>query len=210
MGSANRSAAALTPIIASEANLVVISHPLWRVKSNVILSAHFGKGPKGEVPANIEKKAGCDTPSESMHTHRANARAKRKRRTPQSGIRLSIQTLTRNLFRQRVRTILDVDHLALLALAAFKVRLRAARVLRPQALALPAGARIVDAPVKILRIEAHRIGHPHDHPLAVDERVQGVGIVAGHDGNVLAKSERIVLVDPDIIRGFCGRARRAL
>src|SRR4051812_2934196 len=83
------------------------------------------------------------------------------------------------LLREWIGAILDVNDLAGLSLAAFKMRLRTARVLCPQSLTLPALLRVVDASVEILGKEAHRIRDAHHDPLAVDERVQRVGVVAG-------------------------------
>src|SRR6266446_7136321 len=103
-----------------------------------------------------------------------------------------------------------MDDLAGLALAAFKMRLGTAGILRPQAPSLPTGAHVVDAPVEILGEEAHRIRHADRDPFAADERVQRVGIVARGDGNVFAQAERVVLIDPDVIGRFGGCAGRAL
>src|SRR5258706_1182259 len=114
------------------------------------------------------------------------------------------------LFRQRIRTILHVDDLAGLSLAAFKMRLRTAGILRPQAPALPAGIHVVDASVEILGEEAHRIRNADRDPLAVHERIERIRIVARRNGNVLAQTERVVLVDPDVIGRFGARAGRAL
>src|SRR5882672_9728929 len=59
--------------------------------------------------------------------------------------------------RQRVGPDLEVHDLALLALAAFDMRRGTARIGRENALALPTGAGIVDAPVHVLREEAHGV-----------------------------------------------------
>ena len=72
-------------------------------------------------------------------------------------------------------------------------------LVRPQAAALPAGVRIVDAAIEALGIEAHRVGDAqHDH-LAVLERDKAVVEVGGGHRNVLAEPERVVLIDPGVV-----------
>src|SRR6266404_6184714 len=83
--------------------------------------------------------------------------------------------------RQRVRTNLELDHLGLGSLAGFAMERRAVSVGRPDAAALPARIRIVDAAVHPLGKEAERIRHPHVDPLAVNPGHQRlVGIARGH------------------------------
>src|SRR6185437_2705200 len=76
---------------------------------------------------------------------------------------------------------------------------RAVAARRPDAARLPAAIRIVDAAVHPLGVEAHRIGHAHHHPFAVDQRKQRVVLVAGRDRHVLAEAERVVLIDPGVV-----------
>src|SRR5215472_5417132 len=85
------------------------------------------------------------------------------------------------------------------ALAALLEPRRAVAARRPQSATLPAGARIVDAPVEALGVEAERIGDAqHDH-LAVLERDEAVVEIAGRHRHVLAEAERVVLVDPGVV-----------
>src|SRR6266566_1832885 len=63
------------------------------------------------------------------------------------------------LIGQRIGTDLEVHDLAGLALAAFDMSRRAFGIGREQALALPSGRRIVEAPVHALGVIAHRIGN---------------------------------------------------
>src|SRR5213594_1730993 len=70
--------------------------------------------------------------------------------------------------RQRIRPQLEFHHFAFLPLAALDVVRRAARIGRPHALALPAEARIIDAAIETLGVEAHWIGHAQGDELAVE------------------------------------------
>src|SRR6516162_3505860 len=70
---------------------------------------------------------------------------------------------------------------------------------RPQAPALPAGLRIVDARVETLGIEAEWVRHPQHHHLAVDERREAVVFICGRDRHVIAETNRIVLIDPGVV-----------
>src|SRR6195952_2016520 len=85
------------------------------------------------------------------------------------------------------------------ALAAFLEPGRAVAVRAPQATALPAAVRVVDAPIKALGIEAERIGNPDRDHLAVLQRHEAVTEIGGGHRYVLAKSERVVLVHPGVI-----------
>src|SRR6266403_354633 len=92
-----------------------------------------------------------------------------------------------------------MDDDGLLALAAFHEPRRAVSAGRPQPAALPAGRRIVDAPVEALGVKPQRIRHAqHDH-LAVLERDESVVEVARRHWHVLAETERVVLVDPRVV-----------
>src|SRR5437899_7297677 len=79
---------------------------------------------------------------------------------------------------ERIRAQLEVDGDRLLALAALHQPRRPIAAGRPQPAPLPAGRRIVDAPVEPLGVEPERVRHAqHDH-LAVLERDQAVVEVA--------------------------------
>src|SRR5437016_4057754 len=77
---------------------------------------------------------------------------------------------------------------------------------RPRPLALPAGFGIVDAAVHPFGVETRRIRHAEHHPLAVLQREQTFGCVAGVDRDVGAESKRVVPVDPGVVAGL-GAAR---
>src|SRR4029077_6904251 len=70
---------------------------------------------------------------------------------------------------------------------------------RPQARALPAGLRIVDAGVETLGIEAERRGDAQRHHLAVDQRREAVVFIGGRDRYVIAETDRVVLIDPGVV-----------
>jgi hypothetical protein len=55
---------------------------------------------------------------------------------------------------------------------------------RPQSSSLPTRVRIVDPAVHPLGVEAEWIGDAQDDPLAVFEREQGLGFIAGVDRDV--------------------------
>ena len=75
------------------------------------------------------------------------------------------------LVRQRIGPHLDVHGARLSALAAFLEPRRAVAARAPQAAALPAGVRIVDAAVETLGVEAHRIRDAqHDHLPVLEAR----------------------------------------
>src|SRR5262249_43170236 len=101
--------------------------------------------------------------------------------------------------RERIGPHLDVYGARLGALAAFLEPRRAVAVRAPQAAALPAGIRIIDAPVQAFGKEAQRVRNAqHDH-LPVLERGEAVIEVGGRDRNVLAKSHRVVVVHPGVV-----------
>src|SRR6266446_4018089 len=108
--------------------------------------------------------------------------------------------------RQRVRTKLELDDLGRRSLAGFTMEWWPVAVRRPQTAALPAAIRIINAAIDPLGEEAQRIGHPHVDPLAIDERHQGLVGVAGRQRHVVAKAERVLLVDPGVVAGFSAAA----
>ena len=69
----------------------------------------------------------------------------------------------------------------------------------PEALALPALVRVVDAPVEPLGVVAERIRHAQHDELAIDQRQQSFVQIAGGDGHVLAQAEGVELVDPGVV-----------
>src|SRR4030081_1816831 len=84
------------------------------------------------------------------------------------------------------------------ALAAFLEPGRAVAVRTPEAAALPAAVRIVDTSIEALGIEAERIGNPDRDHLAVLQCHEAVTEIGGGHRYVLAKSKRVVLVDPGV------------
>src|ERR1700688_2992532 len=101
--------------------------------------------------------------------------------------------------RQRIGPKLDVHCARHRALAAFLEPGRAVAARAPQSAAFPAAVRIVDPPIEALGIEAERIGNPDRDHLAVLQRHEAVTEIGGGHRYVLAKSERVVLVDPGLI-----------
>src|SRR5262245_31450363 len=80
----------------------------------------------------------------------------------------------KSLVRQRIGPDLDVDGARIAALAGFHQPGRPVAVGAPQAAALPARIRIVDAAVEALGVEAHRIRDADHHHLAVLQRDETV------------------------------------
>src|SRR5438132_12223666 len=112
----------------------------------------------------------------------------------------AIRTTRRlRLPRERIGAHLEFHDLGGRAFAAFHVEGRAVASVRPDAAALPASIGIVDAAVKSLGPEAHRIGDDHVDHLAVLERDQRVVLVAGGERHVLAEAKRVVLIDPGVV-----------
>src|SRR5207244_13596290 len=101
--------------------------------------------------------------------------------------------------RQRIGPKLDVHGARHRALAAFLEPGRAVAVRAPQPAAFPPGIGIVDTPVKTLGVEAEGIGNPDRDHLAVLQRHEAVPEIGGGHRDVLAKSGRIMLVDPGVI-----------
>jgi hypothetical protein len=69
----------------------------------------------------------------------------------------------------------------------------------PQAAALPADIRVVDAAFEALLEGPHRVGHAQFDNLAADQRAQGIGLIAGGDRHIGAEPQNVVLVDPGVI-----------
>src|SRR4029450_7104573 len=90
--------------------------------------------------------------------------------------------------RQRIGPDLELYHLRQRALAALDVERRALAVGRPDATALPARVRIVDASVHSLGVEAERVGDAHVDPLAIDEHQDRLVGVAGRHWRVGAEA----------------------
>src|ERR1044072_5362721 len=102
--------------------------------------------------------------------------------------------------RQRIGPELEMRRERLGAFAAFDQPWRAIAVCRPQAAALPARIRIVDAAVKTLGVEAERIRHANRNHLAVlVERDQTVHQIRGRHRDVVTEPEGVVLVDPRVV-----------
>src|SRR5580704_7939625 len=101
--------------------------------------------------------------------------------------------------RQRIGPDLDMDRHGRHALAAFLEPGRAVAFRRPQAPALPAGVRIVDAGIKSLGIKAERVRDAQRHHLAVDQRGKAVTLVRSRDRHVVAEPDRVVLIDPGVV-----------
>src|SRR5712672_1672509 len=112
---------------------------------------------------------------------------------------------TRRSTRKRVWPDLQLEHFGLRVDATFAVEVGAGAGRGPQAPALPAAVRIVDAAVGVLGEEAHRIGNPQRHELAVNDRGQRFPAVGRGDRHVRAEPQRVEAVDPDII-GVLGAA----
>src|SRR5215831_3960156 len=117
--------------------------------------------------------------------------------------------------RQRIGPHLDVYGARLGALAAFLQPRRAVAVRTPQSAALPAGVRVIDAPVQAFGKEAQRVRDAqHDH-LPVLECGEAVIEGGRRDRNVLAKPHRVVVVHPGVVarlgapvlEAFEGRSR---
>jgi hypothetical protein len=76
---------------------------------------------------------------------------------------------------------------------------RAVAARAPQAAALLTRIRIVNAPVETLGLEAHGIRNAHKDHLAILQRHETVIEVGGRNRNVLAKPNRVVLIDPGVV-----------
>src|SRR5579883_924966 len=99
---------------------------------------------------------------------------------------------------QRVRSYLEGDFLAVLALAAFLVPHDGSAIGRLHRLALPAGLRIVDPEVQTARVEAHRVGYAEGHELAGARRQRDnrVRVDRREEVGVLAETHHVEIVRP--------------
>src|SRR5499427_3714273 len=102
--------------------------------------------------------------------------------------------------RERIRPDLELVNLRAVRRAAFVVEHGARARSCPEGLALPARVRIVDTPVDQLGEEAQRVRHAEIHDLAVDDRHQRLAAVRHRDRHVVAEAERVVAIDPQVIR----------
>src|SRR4029077_11557781 len=105
---------------------------------------------------------------------------------------------------------LDVHDAGLRTLAAFHQPRRAIAARAPQAAALPARFRIVDAAVQALGVEAERIGDAQRDHLPVPECHEAVPEIGGRDRDVLAQTHRVVLVHPGVVAGLGAAVLEAL
>src|SRR6266446_9710812 len=92
-----------------------------------------------------------------------------------------------------------MDHLGERPFPRLTMEWRASAPSRPDSLALPAGLRIIEAAVHSLGEEAHWIGYAHDHKLPVHQGDQRIRGVAGNNGCVLAQTQRVERIYPDVI-----------
>ena len=105
----------------------------------------------------------------------------------------------RSYFASGSGRIWNLIDLARRALAGLHVERRARADGRPQPLALPARLGIVDPAVHPFRVEAGRIRHAEHDPLAVLQRQQALGRVAGVDRRVRAQPGGVELIDPGVV-----------
>src|SRR5689334_8976723 len=101
--------------------------------------------------------------------------------------------------RQRIRPYLDVYGARTAAHAVLGEPWRAVAVGAPQAAALPAGIRVIDARVEPLGIETHRVGDAQRDHLAILERDEAVAQVGGRVRHVGAEADGVMLVDPGVV-----------
>src|SRR4051794_32790325 len=94
---------------------------------------------------------------------------------------------TAHSFRERVRPQLELDHLARGPLPGLHVKWRTGAHRTPEAAALPAAVRLVDASVHPLRVVPGRVWHSKDHPLPVLQDQEAFGFVTRVDWRVLAQ-----------------------
>src|SRR5262245_55085478 len=101
--------------------------------------------------------------------------------------------------RQRIRPQLEMRGQRPGPFAPFDEPRRAVAVGRPQAATLPAGARVVDAAVEPLRVEAQGIRHAQDDHAVARIRDDAVVQIARRHRHIVAEPERVVLVDPRVV-----------
>src|SRR5262249_8350587 len=100
---------------------------------------------------------------------------------------------------ERIWTQLEMHDLGQASLAAFHEPWGSIATGGPQSAALPSRIRIIDASIESLGVEAQWIGYTqHDH-FTVLEGDEAVVEVAGRHRNILAETERVVLVDPCVV-----------
>src|SRR6185369_11958640 len=118
-------------------------------------------------------------------------------------VTIFLETVTVTIFktsvRQRIWPYLQVVDLGAVRRAAFVVEHGARARHRPQALALTAGLRIVDASIGELAEEADRIRHAQVDDLPVDDGGERLAAVRREDRHVVAEPERVVPVHPNVI-----------
>src|SRR2546428_3898890 len=101
--------------------------------------------------------------------------------------------------RERIGAQLEVHDDRLLPLAALHEPRRPVAAGRPEPPALPAGVRVVDAPIEPLGVEAQRVRDAQQDHLAVLERDQAVVEIGGRHRHVGPEPEGVVLVDPGVV-----------
>src|SRR5213083_571918 len=101
--------------------------------------------------------------------------------------------------RERIGTKLELHDLARRSLAALDMEGRSGAVGRPQSLALPTSIRIVETPIHPLGVEAHGIRNAKGDELSIHENQQHLVNIADGDGHIRTQTERIVLIDPNVI-----------
>src|SRR5262245_59220738 len=94
---------------------------------------------------------------------------------------------------------LDMNGARARALAALHQPGRTVAARAPKAATLPAGVRVVDASIESFGIEAQGIWNAQKDHLAVLQRHETVVEVGGGNRNVLAKTNRVVLIDPGLV-----------
>src|SRR5262245_53026155 len=154
------------------------------------------------TPCGVSRRLPRRHPFSAMLLQRFRARLVAPAKTKAPAARDGGSSIEPRSVCQRVRTDLNVYGARARALAAFHQPGRAVAAGAPEPAAFPAGIRIVDAPVEALRIEAHRVRDAHQDHLAVFQRHKTVIEIGGGDRDVLAETERVVLVDPGVITGF--------
>ena len=86
----------------------------------------------------------------------------------------------------------------------------------PQAATFPSRVRVVNSAINLLRKKSHWVWNPQFDDTSVHKRVERIRLVAGCYWRVGPKTQRVVLVNPKIIRvlrgaenGVSGEARAA-